>query len=320
MKRRVIPGLEGQAARQEDQLLGRPLDGDAWASLGMTYHRMGHDRLALELLQRAAQLGTCYSFAWHDLSVLWSEAGRKDEALDAARKAAAIAPDSAIMLVNLGTRLLDLGRPHEAIPYLEKALRVQPGWAEPIGVLGIAHYRAQSFTAAAECLEAALRIDPDAEPCVWAYLGVSLDETGRHQGAVHALETALFMKADDGWAWARLGKALRALDRHADAVAAYGKAIGHAFAPSVVWWDMGLSAVAAKDPDCVERACRGLRKLDAGLATKLRRRLRTLQAKQRQAAASAPARATAEAPVAAAAGESSAGSLEARIGHLTMRQ
>jgi tetratricopeptide (TPR) repeat protein len=280
MTRQLISGLEGQAARQEAEVLERPQDGDAWGSLGMTYYRMGHDELASTVLQRATQLGTCYCFVWYDLSFLLYDAGRKAEALEAARKAVALAPDSALMLVNLGTRLLDNGMPHEAISHLEKAARVQPDWVEPIGVLGIAHYRAQQFAAAAEFLEAALRKDPDADPSAWAFLGVSLDETGRHQGAVHALETAVFLMPAYGWAWARLGKALRALGRHAEAVAAYENAIGSDFAPSVVWWDMGLSAVEVEDADCLERACRGLRPLDQGLATKLRRRLKSLKAQQ----------------------------------------
>jgi hypothetical protein len=47
---------------------------------------------------------------------------------------------------------------------------------------------------------------------------------------------------------------------------------------------MGQSAAEVRDLGCLERACRGLRKLDASLATKLRRRLRSLKAKQRAAA------------------------------------
>jgi tetratricopeptide (TPR) repeat protein len=226
------------------------------------------------------ELGTSEVFAWYDLSFLLHDAGRRGEALEAARKAVALEPGSARMLVNLGTRLLDLDRPNEAFPYLEQAVRVKPEWPEPIGVLGIAHYHARHFAAAAECLEAALRKDPEADPSAWAYLGVSLDETGRPQAAVYALETAVFMKADYGWAWARLGKALRALGRHAEAVAAYEKAIGNDFAPSVVWWDMGLSAAEVPDLALLVRACRGLRKLDPGLATKLRRRLRGLRAEE----------------------------------------
>lgn len=208
---------------------------------------------------------------------LLDDAGRRAEALHAARKAVALGSESARLLVNLGTRLLDDDRPHEAIPYLEKAVRVQPEWPEPIGVLGIARFRAKQFAAAAECLETALRKDPEVDPWAWAYLGVSLEETGRPQGAVHALETAVFMKPDYGWAWARLGKALRALGRHAEAVAAYEKAIGNSFAPSVVWWDMGLSAAEVPDLAQLERACQGLRKLDAAAARKLRRKLRSLR-------------------------------------------
>jgi tetratricopeptide (TPR) repeat protein len=226
------------------------------------------------------------SYDWYHLSILLEEAGQQDEALDAARKAVVLAPHSAHMLVNLGNRLLSQGKPHEAIPCLEKATRAAPSFAQPLGELGIAHYRAHHFAAAAEYLDSALRKDPE-HPDAWAYLGVSLDEIGRFEGAVCALETAVFAKPDSGWTWARLGKALRALGRHTEAIAAYEKAIRHDFAPTVVWWDMGLSAAEIPNLACLEEACRGLRKLDASLSAKLRRRLRTL--KTRQPAAAPPA-------------------------------
>jgi tetratricopeptide (TPR) repeat protein len=276
----VVPGLNPQVARLEAEVLERPQDGNAWARLGLTYLRMGQKDLALAVLRRAAVLGTSDSDAWLRLSMLLEDAGNAVDSLAAAREAVAYAPDSARMLVNLGTRLLDDGQPHQAILHLQKAVQLDPYRPEPIGVLGIAHYRALQFAAAAECLEKALRMDPEADPSAWAFLGVSLDETGRPQGAVNALETAVFMKADYGWAWARLGKALRSLGHHAEAVAAYEKAIGNAFAPSVVWWDMGQSAAEVADVAVLERACRGLRKLDARLATKLRRKLRSIRVEE----------------------------------------
>jgi tetratricopeptide (TPR) repeat protein len=120
------------------------------------------------------------SAAWHDLSFLLDDAGRKVEALDAARKAVALAPRSSRLLVNLGTRLLDNGRPYEAIPYLEQAVQIHPEAAPPMGVLGIAHYRAHHYATAAEWLEAALR--PASRPrrarLRVGELGVSLDEIG----------------------------------------------------------------------------------------------------------------------------------------------
>lgn len=306
-ERVVVPRLEEQAARQENAVLSRPQDGDAWGSLGLTYRLMGYDELALEVLLRSAELGTGYSDVWYYLSFLLHDEGRQVDALEAARKAVALAPESARCLVNLGTRLLDDAKAHEAIAYLEKATRLLPDRAEPIGVLGIAHFRAQNFAAAAECLETSLRKDPEADPSAWAYLGVSLDETGRFEGAVCALETALFAKPDYGWAWGRLGKALRALGRHAEAIHAYERAITHDFAPSILWWDMGLSAVEVEDAVRLERACRGLRGLDRGLATKLRRRLRSL--KQKQAAAALPS----EAPEVDGARASDTASLATRI-------
>ena len=117
-----------------------------------------------------------------------------------------------------------------------------------------------------------------------SYLGVSLDEIGRFESAVYALETAVFAKPEDGWAWARLGRALRALGRHEEAVRAYEQAITHGFAPAGLWWDMGLSAGEVGDLARLERACRTLRPLDQRLATKLVRRLKSLKAKQAAAA------------------------------------
>lgn len=274
----------GQAEHLEWRLHDQPRNAELWGRLGCCYARMGHDGLALEVLEQAASLGCADPSAWYRLSFLRDDAGRAADAVEAARRAVELDPGSVRVLVNLGTRLVGAGRPHEAIPFLQKAVLLWPEAAEPIGVLGIAQYRAQAFAAAAECLETALRRDPDADASAWAYLGVSLDETGRPAGAVHALETACFLKPNYGWAWGRLGKALRALGRHAEAIAAYEKAIGSAFAPSVVWWDMGLSAAAVADLGQLERACKGLRPLDRGLATKLRRKLRSLRTAEAAAA------------------------------------
>jgi hypothetical protein len=92
---------------------------------------------------------------------------------------------------------------------------------------------------------------------LWAFLGTSLDEIGRQQAAVFALETALFAKPDYGWAWGRLGKV-------------------HGFAPAVLWQDMGESAAEVRDTASFERACRELRRLDPALARKLRRKGRAM--------------------------------------------
>ena len=111
---------------------------------------------------------------------------------------------------------------------------------------------------------------------LWAFLGTSLDEIGRPQAAVFALETALFAKPDYGWAWGRLGKVLRALGRHDEAVRSFGKSVEHGFAPAVLWQDMGESAAEVRDAASFERACRELRRLDPALARKLRRKGRAM--------------------------------------------
>ena len=262
-------------ARREAAVLQRPWDAEAWGQLGLEYRCAGYHEIALPVLRRGAELGTSEPYHWFHLSNALDQAGEHEQALEAARKAVAIAPDSNRMLATLGTRLLACGKPHEAIRCLEQVARRVPDWAEGKGMLGIAHYRVQQFAAAAEWLEAALRIDPEGpDASVWAFLGVSLDEIGRFEGAVYALETAVYARPDYGWAWARMGKALRALDRHAEAVGAYEKAVEHDFAPAILLWDMGLSAIEIREAACADRACRALRKLDPGMATKLRRRLR----------------------------------------------
>jgi superkiller protein 3 len=272
-------------ARREAAVLQRPWDAEAWGQLGLEYRFAGYHELALPVLRRGAELGTPEPYHWYHFSNALDQVGEHEQALAAARKAVAIAPDSNRMLATLGSRLLACGKPHEAISCLEPVARRLPDWAEAKGLLGIAHYRVQQFAAAAEWLEAALRIDPEGpDASAWALLGVSLDETGRFEGAVYALETAVFAKPDYGWAWARMGKSLRALGRHAEAVGAYEKAVENDFAPAIVLWDMGLSAIEVREAKCADRACRALRKLDAGMATRLRRRLRTLKAE----AAAAP--------------------------------
>jgi tetratricopeptide (TPR) repeat protein len=161
----------------------RPADGTAWGRLGRAYREVGQDELALRALRRAADLGTRESDDWYWLSVLARRAGHRAEALAAARVAARQATGGSRELVNLATQLLEHDKPHEAIPYLDEAMRLAPGRPEPIGLLGIAHYDAGRYGAAAECLEAALRIHPDDNVHAWARLGEPCGEPcGQHAG------------------------------------------------------------------------------------------------------------------------------------------
>lgn len=273
----------------ESAVQERPMSGDAWADLGMAYARAGQHELAASALRRATRLEPECAWYWYKLSVSLSELNQGEAALDAARKAVARAPAPQAMWtrVNLGRRLLRSGRPHEAVRYLEEATRMAPTDESALGALGIAYFRAEQYGAAADCLEDLLRRTPDEGPIVWAYLGVSLDETGRHEGAVHALESATYNQPDYAWAWGRLGKVLRALGRHEEAVRAYEKSIEHGFAPPVVWSDFGNSAAEVRDLERLRRACRELGRLDAEMAKPLRRRLRSLRVKERASASCA---------------------------------
>jgi tetratricopeptide (TPR) repeat protein len=279
----TVQQCEGERLRElEEAVQATPGAADAWASLGFAYRAAGHTELAAFALGRATELAPQNHWAWHYLSVSQARLEDREQAIASARKAVGAAPGWASALLNLGRRLLDAGRPREARVFLEDAARRLP-CGETAGALGVALFRSEDYVGAAPWLEESLREDPE-EPVLWAYLGVCLDEVGRMEASVWALETCVRGLPDYAWAWGRLGKALRALGRHEEAVRAYEKSIEHGFAPPVLWSDLGHSAAELKDLERLKRACRELGRLDAEMAKPLRRRLRSLRAEGRASA------------------------------------
>jgi tetratricopeptide (TPR) repeat protein len=267
----------------------RPMAGEAWAKLGAAYADAGQHELAASALRRATHLAPAYPSAWDQLSVSLAELKEDEAALHAARKAAAYAPERDCFWprLRLGRLLLMGDRPYEAIRFLEEARERAPSQARVDAMLGIAYSRTEQYGPAAECLERALRWQPDDDPILWTCLGVSLEETGRPEAAVWALETAVFARPDYGRAWGYLGRALRVLERHEDAVRAFEKSVEHGFAPPALWADLGNSAAEVRDLERLKRACCELGRLDAELAKPLRRRLRALRATERARAGGA---------------------------------
>ena len=87
------------------------------------------------------------------------------------------------------------------------------------------HYKQRNFTAAAECYESALRLDPNfAEAAL--RLGMALEEDKQLSRAIEAYERCLRIDPNHFHAATNIGEAFRKNERYEEAISAYDRALG----------------------------------------------------------------------------------------------
>ena len=249
--------LRGAEALFKDLLRKNPKSAPCWHILGLIEQQRGHDRKALELLDRAIALDPNDAAAHSNRGNLLAAMGQPEAALASFDRALALRPDLAQVLCNRGNILHSLGRHAEALASYNAAIAADPGLAQvynnqgnTLAALGRAEDAVASFTQAiarnpqyaealynranillalrraAEALrdyDRALTLQPEL-PEALCNRGNALQALRRFQDAVASYDRALAIRADYTDALNSRGNALKALGRNDDALASYARA------------------------------------------------------------------------------------------------
>jgi tetratricopeptide (TPR) repeat protein len=114
-------------------------------------------------------------------------------------------PDQADMYGRLGWAVARQGRLEDAIEWWQQAIEQNPTWADPSRWQGQVWQRLEQYEAAAVAYQQALA--RQADPQVYADLGICLIYLQRWQAAIRALQAALALQSnssatlDLGWVW-----------------------------------------------------------------------------------------------------------------------
>ena len=221
-----------------------PAHADATHFLGLLAYQTGHDEAALELLQRAIELGPASHLYRHNLAGVLLALGRHAEAERRYREALNLKPDHGEILIGLAKACEAQGRSAEALMLYDHVLQLEPrnldAWLGRGGVLavrvqrnqaldcyrqarvlaghdsqqlqrvGMAFHGMDAHAEARACLEAALTRQPD---FVEAHnsLGITLGDMGDLQQAEAEYREALRLKPDDVGAYYNLTSLIRLL-------------------------------------------------------------------------------------------------------------
>jgi len=241
-----------EAEREVRALLARKVTPEALRALGRALSAQGKTKDALEAFEEALRFRPAYLGAQHDRALALQKLGRAEEALKAyaeTEMGGAIAPEIAISWAGA---LIDLRRLAEAEEVLARAVAKHPThvrlqsdlarlrWmrgddaesfagdlesavaAQPANeilraTLAELLYRADRIDYAQSVLRDGLTISPDSVP-LWQMLGFLLDESGKPEEALTALERA-FARSQDietrrflAHALLRIGEPDRALE------------------------------------------------------------------------------------------------------------
>jgi tetratricopeptide (TPR) repeat protein len=248
-----------------------------WCNLGVLYFQMQQYALAESALRYATLASPDYARAWDNLAAALGAQDKLDEALEACRRAVELRPDYPeahfkMGVIHFSRNEFDAARgelqraallPHlaafsdclqamiharlEQIDAAEaavlRAVRTDSkcdllwmAWND----LGLAHYAAGDFQAAATAYGEATMIKPD-EAEAWFNLGVSYHRTGDLKEARDAYQQAVDLRESMSGAWHNLGIVCGQTNDHAAAMTAFRQEVGLAPGNVRAWYDLGVT-------------------------------------------------------------------------------
>lgn len=216
--------LRGAEAIFKDLLRRNPKFAACWQMLGLIEQQRGHDRKALELLDRAIALDPTDPTAHSNRAHLLTTMGKVGDALVSLDFALALRPDMAQLHCNKGNILQGFGHHAEALMSFDAAIAAEPNLPE-------AHSnRANTLAALARpedalaSLTQAIACDPQFVEAVYNR-GNLLLSLQRGAEALRDYDRALTLRSDFPEALCNRGNALQALKRFQEAVASYDRAL-----------------------------------------------------------------------------------------------
>ena len=248
-----------------------------WCNLGVLYFQMEQFPLAESALRYATLASPDYARAWDNLAAALGAQDKLDEALAACQRAIELRPDYAEAHFKMGVIHFSRNEFNEARRELQRAAllphlaaysdclqamihaRLEQTEAAEAAVLravrtdskcdllwmawndlGLSHYAAGDFQAAAVAYGEATMIKPD-EAEAWFNLGVSYHRTGDLKAARDAYQQAVDLRESMSGAWHNLGIVCGQTNDHAAAMAAFRQEVLWAPGNVRAWYDLGIT-------------------------------------------------------------------------------
>lgn len=264
--------LELQLEAAQARLQQSPEEARALRDVGSLLGRLGRNREALDLLQRAVTVDPEDAEAWYFLGVASASAGEPGRAGEAAERFERLAPRDALGLARRANLRHQLGENAAAVELAQEAL---PLASEPQllawihGLLALTHEALGDGASHLRHLEAAVKADPESVVAVselasaritrgeyaaarplfqkwaaldpedadaWAGLGIAAHRTGDTWGGRDALEKAIALGRVAAGSFGELGAVYSTLGEHRRAVAVLERALELAVEASQRSW------------------------------------------------------------------------------------
>lgn len=191
----LAAGLVKEATSELDAALkSDPNNVDAILLLARSYLMLKDIAAAGRTLESAVARGIESAPIYAALADIYQSAGHVENAIPAMRLAIERDPKNEAYRFRYGMLLTDTSAPEAAIIRLNEALKDFPRSSKLWFALGVAHFKNRKHDQAAAAFERAAELDPKFAPAL-AYLGITLDETGRYSEAIALYDRAL--AADD---------------------------------------------------------------------------------------------------------------------------
>jgi tetratricopeptide (TPR) repeat protein len=191
--------------------------------LGLLYHRVGKNRMALEEIEKAIALNPNDPEYHNNVGVVLLALGRNEEAVAECSRAVALRQEYPQAFVNLGNALATVGKLQEAIAAYDRAIQIQPDSAEAINNRANILKQLGRLDEAICAYRQATELQPgyvDAH----ANLGIALHLAGRLREAVGSYEKASGLQPGNAQLWNHLGTAQFELGMFDDSLKSYIKA------------------------------------------------------------------------------------------------
>lgn len=191
---------------------------------------------AVIAFEKALEIDPQYAEAWQEIGSTLYDLGRFEESLQAFNRAMEIDPDLPGALAGKGMALSALGNEDEADSAYGNVIDKVDGEIgnassdQELSAAWLAKgYLLQEqgrYEEAVKALDLSTRADPE-NAMAWKVKGVILSiKLGRHQESLEAFDRAIQIDPDDPEAWIGIGRILRTLGRSKDANDAFARAKG----------------------------------------------------------------------------------------------
>jgi predicted O-linked N-acetylglucosamine transferase (SPINDLY family) len=201
-----------------------PLNTQAALETALRHHREGRPQEAELIYRQVLNINPHEPNALHLLGLLAHQSNQNAIAVDLVQRAIQVGPNVATFYNTLGVALKALGRFDEAVQAFDRCIQLQPQYEEPwFNVAGVFSMHDQ-HARADECLRRAIELRPS-YAMAWCALGNSLVKQGRLPEGTDAYRKAVEVSPEFADGWNNLGNMMQQQGLLIEAVECYDRAL-----------------------------------------------------------------------------------------------